>query len=39
MLIDGLVEAGVPSKMSMVRGNSLSTFGVPESIFKAEYEP
>ena len=39
MLIDDLERIGVPSKMSMVRGNSFSTFGVPASIFKDEYEP
>jgi MoaA/NifB/PqqE/SkfB family radical SAM enzyme/GT2 family glycosyltransferase len=38
-LIDELERIGVPSKMSMVRGNSFSTFDVPASIFKAEYEP
>jgi len=38
-LIDELERIGVPSKMSMVRGNSFSTFGVPASIFKDEYEP
>ena len=38
-LIDDLERIGVPSKMSMVRGNSFSTFGVPASIFKDEYEP
>lgn len=38
-LIDELERIGVPSKMSMVRGNSFSTFGVPASIFKEEYEP
>ena len=25
--------------MSMVRGNSFSSFGVPAAIFKEEYEP
>lgn len=38
-LIDDLERIKVPSKMSMVRGNSFSTFGVPVSIFKEEYEP
>lgn len=38
-LIDDLQELGVPSKMSLVRGNSFSTFGVPAGIFKEEYEP
>ena len=38
-LIDDLERIGVPSKMSMVRGNSFSTFGVPASIFNDEYEP
>ena len=38
-LIDDLERINVPSKMSMVRGNSFSTFDVPDSIFKPEYEP
>lgn len=38
-LIDDLERINVPSKMSMVRGNSFSTFGVPASVFKDEYEP
>jgi MoaA/NifB/PqqE/SkfB family radical SAM enzyme len=38
-LVEDLERMGVPSKMSMVRGNSFSTFGVPSSIFKQEYEP
>ncbi len=38
-LVDELERIGVPSKMSMVRGNSFSTFGVPASILKEEYEP
>ena len=38
-LVDELERIGVPSKMSMVRGNSFSTFGVPAGIFKQEYEP
>ncbi len=38
-LIDELERINVPSKMSMIRGNSFSTFDVPASIFKEEYEP
>lgn len=38
-LIDDLERINVPSKMSMVRGNSFSTFDVPASIFREEYEP
>ena len=38
-LIDDLEALGIPSKMSMVRGNSFSTFDVPDEIFKKEYEP
>lgn len=38
-LIEDLERIDVPSKMSMIRGNSFSTFGVPASIFKDEYEP
>lgn len=38
-LVDDLERINVPSKMSMIRGNSFSTFGVPASILKQEYEP
>ncbi len=38
-LIDDLEKLNVPSKMSMIRGNSFSTFDVPASIFNDEYEP
>ena len=38
-LVDLLEEKGIPSKLSIVRGNSFSTFGVPAEILDADVEP
>lgn len=38
-LIDELERLGFPSKLSIVRGNDFSTFGVPADILDGEYNP
>ena len=38
-LIDYLQERGYPSKITLVRGNSFSTFRVPRDILNQDYEP
>jgi len=38
-LVDYLHGRGYPSKLAIVRGNSFSTFGVPQEILNQEYNP
>ena len=38
-LVDFLEQKKIPSKLSIIRGNSFSTFGVPKGIIDSTYEP
>lgn len=38
-LVDFLEREKIPSKLSIIRGNSFSTFGVPSEIIDSTYEP
>lgn len=38
-LVDYLQNLRYPSKISIIRGNSFSTFGVPKDVLDFEYEP
>lgn len=38
-LVDYLRKRGYPSRLSLVRGNSFSTFKVPEELLNSEYNP